>query len=509
MTFHARNAATGEILPGEFHDASTGGIDRVCAAAGEVAPAFAVLAPERRAALLEAIADGLGAASERLLARAHLETGLPHARLQAECGRTQAQLRQMAALVREGSWVDARIDTAQPGRAPAPRPDLRRLLRGVGPVAVFGASNFPLAYSVVGGDTASALAAGCPVVVKAHPAHPGTSDLSAEVIRGAVAQCGLPGGVFGMVHGAAPEVALAVVRHPAIAAVGFTGSLGAGRALYDAAAARPAPIPVFAEMGSVNPVFVLPGALRERGAAIAEGLVASFTLGMGQFCTKPGLVFGVASAEWEAFCAAVAAQAQAVAAAPMLHAGIAENFVRGCRDLTGIEWLGTGTARVARVEGAAFRARPELAQEIFGPFTLLVTVRDAAGLLAIARELEGQLTASVHGTGSDLEGAGELLAILPRKAGRVVCNGFPTGVEVVAAMTHGGPYPASTDARFTAVGPAGILRWARPVSFQNFPDAHLPEELRDANPRGLLRLVDGRLTREVVVRGGGGGACGS
>ena len=498
MTFHARHAATGETLPGEYRDASAAEVDAVCSAAGEAAPDFALLAPDRRAALLEAIADGLGAAGERLLARAHLETGLPLPRLQGECGRTQLQLRQMAALVREGSWVDARIDTAQPERKPAPRPDIRRLLRGVGPVAVFGASNFPLAYSVAGGDTASALAAGCPVVVKAHPAHPGTSDITAEVIHTAVAQCGLPAGVFGMVHGTAPEVSLAVVRHPAIAAVGFTGSLRGGRALFDAAAARPVPIPVFAEMGSVNPVFVLPGALRERGPAIAEGLVASFTLGMGQFCTKPGLVFGLASPEWDALCAAVATKAQAVAAAPMLHAGIAENFGRGCRELTGVEWLGTGTARVARVDGATYRARPELAHEIFGPFTLLITVRDAAELHTIARELEGQLTATVHGTDDDLAAAGDLLAILPRKAGRVVCNGFPTGVEVVAAMTHGGPYPACTDARFTAVGSAGILRWSRPISYQNFSDAQLPDELKNANPRGLLRLVDGKLTHEAV-----------
>jgi len=501
MTFHARHAATGEVLPGEYHDASAVEIDRICAAAGAAAPAFAVLAPEKRAALLEAIADGLGAASEPLLARAHLETGLPMPRLQGECARTQTQLRQMAALAHEGSWVDARIDTAQPDRKPAPRPDIRRLLRGVGPVAVFGASNFPLAYSVAGGDTASALAAGCPVVVKAHPAHPGTSDLTAGVIHAAVASCGLPAGVFGMVHGTSPEVSLAVVRHPAIAAVGFTGSLRAGRALFDAAAARPVPIPVFAEMGSVNPVFVLPGALRERGAGIAEGFVGSFTLGVGQFCTKPGLVFGIASPEWEAFCAAVANKAQAVAAAPMLHAGIAENFARSCRELSGVEWLGTGAARVARVDGATFRTRPELAHEIFGPYSLLVTARDASELEAIALGLEGQLTATVHGTASDLAEAGALLAILPRKAGRVIANGFPTGVEVVAAMTHGGPYPACTDARYTAVGSAGILRWARPVSYQGFADALLPEELRDANPRGLLRLVDGKLTREAVASG--------
>ena len=500
MTFHARHAATGENLPGIFHDAAPEEIASVCAAAGAVAPAFAVASPDTRAALLEAIAEGLGAASARLLERAHLETGLPMPRLEGERGRTQLQLRQMAALVRDGSWVEARIDTAQPGRKPAARPDLRRMLRGIGPVAVFGASNFPLAYSVAGGDTASALAAGCPVVVKAHPAHPGTSDITAEVIHAAVAACGLPAGVFGMVHGASPEVSLAVVRHPAIAAVGFTGSLRAGRALFDAAAARPVPIPVFAEMGSVNPMFVMPGSLRERATAIVEGLVASFTLGMGQFCTKPGLVFGIASPEWEAFCAAVAARAGTISAAPMLHAGIADSFARGCRELTGVEWLTGGVARVARVDAEAFRSRPELAHELFGPYTLLVGARDVEELCAIAEALEGQLTTSVHGTEADLAAAADLLAILPRKSGRVICNGYPTGVEVVPSMTHGGPYPACTDARFTAVGSAGILRWARPVSYQAFPDSLLPDELKDANPRGVLRLVDGTLTREPVTR---------
>lgn len=498
MTFHARNAASGETLPPAYRDATAAEVDAVCAAAGAAAPEFEALAPARRADFLAAVADALGAVSDRLLPRAALETGLPLARLESERNRTQLQLRSMAALVREGSWVEARLDSAQPDRQPAARPDLRRMLRGLGPVAVFGASNFPLAYSVAGGDTASAFAAGNPVVVKAHPAHPGTSDLTADAIHSAVAKCGLPRGAFGMVHGASPDVSLAVVRHPAIAAVGFTGSLRGGRALFDAAAARPNPIPVFAEMGSVNPVFVLPGALRERGAAIAEGFVASFTGGVGQFCTKPGLVFGAASPEWETFAAAVAARAKLVAPGVMLHAGIAAAFAKGCAELRDVAWLSEGGARVARVDAADFRRRPELAREIFGPYTLLVTARDAGELAAIARELEGQLTASVHGTAEDFAASAtaELLAVLPHKAGRLVCNGFPTGVEVVPAMNHGGPFPASTDARFTAVGTASIFRWARAVTYQNFPDAQLPDALKDANPLGLLRLVDGRLTRD-------------
>lgn len=498
MILHARNAATGEDLAGEFRDASADEIDRCCSAARDAAAAFEILAPDERARFLDTIAENLGSVSDRLLARANLETGLPAARLEGERNRTQLQFRQMAELVRDGSWVDARIDTARPDRKPAPRPDIRRILRGIGPVAVFGASNFPLAFSVAGGDTASALAAGNPVVVKAHPAHPGTSDVAAEAITRAVDTCGLPRGVFGMVHGASPEVSLAVVRHPAIAAVGFTGSLRAGRALFDAAAARPNPIPVFAEMGSVNPVFALPEALKARGEEIAKGLIGSVTLGVGQFCTKPGLAFGVASPEWSSFCDAVAAQAQAVPPGVMLHAGIAEAFARGCRELAGVDWLCQSAARVARVDGATFRSRPELAHEIFGPFVLLVTVRDLDELTTIAREMEGQLTATLHATDEDLMGAGSLMATLPRKAGRILCNGFPTGVEVVPAMTHGGPYPACTDARFTAVGSASVYRWARPVSYQGFPDAQLPDELKNANPRGLLRLVDGRLTRDAL-----------
>jgi NADP-dependent aldehyde dehydrogenase len=495
MEYTARNPATGEVLDPVFRDATEDEIDRVCATAADAAWPYAALPADRRADLLMAIGAELVAESDRLLPRAHAETGLPPARLESERNRTVAQLEAMAALVREGSWVDARIDTALPHRAPVPRPDLRRMLVALGPVAVFGASNFPLAFSVCGGDTASALAAGNPVIVKAHPAHPGTSDIAARAVREAVVRCGLPAGVFGMVHGVSAEVSLALVRHPAVTAVSFTGSLRAGRALLDAAAARAVPIPVFAEMGSVNPVFVLDGALRERGAAVAEGLVGSFTLGVGQFCTKPGLVFGVASPEWDGFCEQVANRARAVPAGVMLHAGIADAFARGCADLTSVDWLCTGGARVARVEWAAFRERPELADEVFGPFTLLVTARDPDDLVSLARGLEGQLTATVHGTAEDLSAAGELLAVLPRKAGRLICNGFPTGVEVAPAMNHGGPYPATTDARFTSVGTASVFRFARPVCYQNVPEALLPDELKDANPRGLMRLVNGTPTR--------------
>ncbi|WP_437713038.1 aldehyde dehydrogenase (NADP(+)) [Sorangium sp. So ce448] len=498
MEFFAHNAATGEQL-GAYRDATAAEIDAAARAAVAAAPAFAGLAPEIRARFLETAADELMALGDPLIQTAHRETGLPVARLEGERARTTGQLRLFAAVAREGSWVDARIDPALPDRKPLPRPDVRRMLRPIGPVAVFGASNFPLAFSVAGGDTASALAAGNPVVVKAHPAHPGTSDLAASALRSAVQKAGLPAGVFGMVHGASPEVSLALVRHEAIQAVGFTGSTRAGRALCDAAAARPRPIPVFAEMSSINPLVVLPGALRERRDAIAEGLASSCSLGVGQFCTKPGLVLGLASPEWDAFSRSVADRARAVTPGVMLHAGIQQSFDRSVRELKGVEWLTDTGARVARVSAADFAREPHLAHEIFGPYTLLVTASDRGELLQLLGALEGQLTATLHGTADDLAAAQDLVDVLSRVAGRLVFNGYPTGVEVSHAMHHGGPYPASSDARFTSVGTAAIFRFARPVCYQSCPTALLPLELRDENPLGISRLVDGRATRDPIA----------
>lgn len=497
MEFFAHDAATGEKL-GAYRDATADEIDAAARAAAAAAQAFAGLAPEDRARFLETAADEIMALGDPLIQTAHRETGLPVARLEGERGRTTGQLRLFAAVVREGSWVDARIDPALPDRKPLPRPDVRRMLRPIGPVAVFGASNFPLAFSVAGGDTASALAAGNPVVVKAHPAHPGTSDLVASALRSAVQKAGLPAGVFGMVHGASPEVSLALVRHEAIQAVGFTGSTRAGRALFDAAAARPRPIPVFAEMSSINPLVVLPGALRERRDAIAEGLASSCTLGVGQFCTKPGLVLGLASPEWDAFARSVADRARAIAPGVMLHAGIQQSFDRAVRELKGVEWLTDAGARVARVSAADFARQPHLAHEIFGPYTLLVTASDRGELLQLLGALEGQLTATLHGTADDLAAAQDLVDALGRVAGRLVFNGYPTGVEVSHAIHHGGPYPASSDVRFTSVGSAAIFRFARPVCYQSCPPALLPQALRDENPLGISRLVDGRPTRDPI-----------
>lgn len=512
-TFRAVNPAGGpELLP-DFHEASPAEADRALELAQAAQAPFAATPGETRAALLEAIAAGIEELGDALIARATAESGLPAARLTGERARTCSQLRLFAQLAREGSWVDARLDPALPDRRPLPRPDVRRILRPVGPVVVFGSSNFPLAFSTAGGDTAAALAAGCPVVVKAHRAHPGTAELVAGAVARAVAAVGLPPGVFSQLHGEGAILGIRLVRHPATAAVGFTGSQAAGRALHDAAASRPRPIPVFAEMSSLNPVFLLPGALRERGTEIAAGLLASFTLGVGQFCTKPGLVFAVRGEATEAFLTALAAGVRAAPCGTMLTPGIRGAFLAQQQRLlaaAGVTvWAGGSgepaaerhEARpvVGRTTAEHFLAHPELAEEAFGPFTLVVEAPDLGALAACAAALSGQLTATLHGTPEDLATAGTLRSMLEERAGRLVLNGFPTGVEVCPAMHHGGPYPATTDSRFTSVGTAAILRFARPVCYQGFPDALLPPALQAANPLGLLRLVDGCPTREPLA----------
>ncbi|MBP7141219.1 MAG: aldehyde dehydrogenase (NADP(+)) [Opitutaceae bacterium] len=497
-SFYGVDATTQALLEPAFTEATSSEIETAALEAETAFRIFSRTSGEERAAFLEAIATEIEALGDALPERAHQETGLPLARLTGERARTCAQLRLFAGVAREGNWVDARIDQALPDRKPLPRPDVRRLLRALGPVAVFGASNFPLAFSAAGGDTASAFATGNTVVVKAHPAHPGTSELVAEAIVKATARCKLPPGIFSLIHGRLPETSVALVRHPAIQAVGFTGSHTAGRALFDAACARPRPIPVFAEMSSVNPVFVLPQALRTSGAGIAEGLKNSFTLGVGQFCTKPGIVFGIASPEWEAFIDTFVTRAKAVPAGTMLHAGIVTAFARSLEELDPATWLVRGAVAVARVSAEQFRSDPSLARERFGPFTLLVTAESFEDLTSLAANLDGQLTSTIHATGSDMTIAAPLADALERTAGRVLMNGFPTGVEVCHAMNHGGPYPASTDPRFTSVGTAALLRFTRPVCYQDFPDSLRPDALKDANPLGLLRLVDGQTTRDPI-----------
>lgn len=511
-SFRARNPATGQWLEGEFFESTTGEIDEAARAAERAFEAYSSLAAARRAEFLRAIAQQLLALGERLLERAAAETALPAGRLENERARTVSQVLLFAELIEEGSWVGARIDRALPDRKPQPRPDLRRMLIPLGPVAVFGASNFPLAFSVAGGDTVSALAAGCPVVVKAHPAHPGTSELAADAIRRAARNTRMPEGVFGMVHGASPEVGITLVTHPAIRAVGFTGSLRAGRTLFDAAAMRPEPIPVYAEMGSSNPVFLLPGALSERGEAIARGLASSVTLGSGQFCTNPGLAILLDSPASSAFLETAGELLGASPAGTMVHAGIKTAYDRDLVEVTRV--AGVAVAARAQGEGAhpetaaqaallmtdakTFARSPRLSSEIYGPATLAVRCGGMEEMLQLARGLHGHLTATIHGTEEDLARFSELVAILRQKAGRLVFNGFPTGVEVCHAMHHGGPYPATTDARETSVGTAAIHRFARPVCYQDFPQSALPEELQDRNPRGVWRLVDGAFTRGAV-----------
>jgi NADP-dependent aldehyde dehydrogenase len=503
--FRAADPASGKELDPAFHEATDGEVDLALTAAGAAFPEYRSRTAAEIGRFLDEIAAGLEALGDVLIQRARSETALPEARLVGERGRTCAQLRMFAELVREGSWVDARIDRALPERKPAPRPDLRRMLVPIGPVVVFGASNFPLAFSVCGGDTASALAAGNPVVVKGHPAHPGTSEMAARVVAAAAQKCAMPVGVFSMVHGASPRVGLALVRHPATRAVGFTGSLQAGRALFAAAAARPEPIPLFAEMGSINPVFVLPGALKTRAAEIAEAFVQSVTLGVGQFCTNPGLAVGLATPDLEAFVGETSKRIAVCPPGTMLHAGIAERYRGGLDARRGIEGVrvvgesagGAGArAAVLATDARRFLDDTRLHEELFGPSTLVVACQSREELYEVARRLGGQLTVTLQATAEDVADHGALVDILREKAGRLIVNGFPTGVEVSPAMQHGGPYPATTDPRFTSVGTAAIFRFVRPVCFQNFPPEWLPAELQEANPRRIWRMVDGQRTQD-------------
>jgi NADP-dependent aldehyde dehydrogenase len=510
--FSATSPLDGRELPGRFSLASLDDAAAAMQAAATAAEPLAGTTGEARAVFLERIADEIMALGDALIERAGLETALPAARLTGEWLRTVNQLILFAAQARDGGWVDARIDRAQPDRQPLPRPDLRRAKRPLGPVVVFGSSNFPLAFSVAGGDTASALCTGNPVVVKAHRAHPGTSELVAGAIQRAVEACGMPAGTFSMLHGEGSVIGTGLVRHPAARAVGFTGSRAAGRALFDAAASRPDPIPVFAEMSSLNPVFLLPGALADRGGEIAKGFVASMTLGVGQFCTKPGLVFAVTGADLDRFKAVVAEAVTASAPASMLSADIRAAFEHG-RDAA---CTARGAGVIARSATAAdpqqtqaggivletdadtFLASPTLTEEVFGPFSLVVAVPSMARMEEVARRLEGQLTATLHGTPQDLAASTGLIDILVTKAGRVIVNGFPTGVEVCHAMQHGGPWPATSDARFTSVGSAALERFVRPVCYQDVPESCLPPALHDANPLGIERLIDGVRTRAAV-----------
>ena len=506
IRFRATNPANGEMLEPEFHEASAAEVERALQAAEQAFRVYGPTTPRQRAGFLRAIADELIALGPRLLERAHAETALPVARLEGERGRTVGQLRLFADYLEEGSWVEARIDTGDAARVPVPKPDLRRMLVPLGPVAVFGASNFPLAFSVPGGDTASALAAGCTVVCKAHPAHPGTSELAAGAIARAASRAGLPPGVFSLVHGWSHEVGLSIVRHPLTCAVGFTGSLRGGRAILDAAAARPNPIPVYAEMGSINPVFLLPSAAAEHADTLALGLATAITMGVGQFCTNPGVVVGIGGEALSRFTGFLADKLAGADTGVMLYEqlgvgyrGAVEraraNEVESLTPASDDASLAHARPVLLRVGAARFIADRDLQEEIFGPVSIVVVASDAAELERVAEALDGQLTATIHGTADELREHSRLVEILRRKVGRLVFNGYPTGVEVGHAMQHGGPYPASSDARSTSVGTAAIARYARPVCFQNFPDGSLPLALQRNNALGIWRLVNGTMTR--------------
>ena len=486
-----------------------GDASHVAAACAAAAAAFGVLPPdhvEQRAQFLEGIADNLDAIKAALVARAVTESGLPEGRLTGEVGRTTGQLRLFAAVLREGSWIGARIDPAQPDRNPLPRPDIRQRAVALGPVAVFGASNFPLAFSVAGGDTASALAAGCPVVVKAHDAHPGTSELVGRAITDAVAAAGLPKGTFSLLFGTGPGLGGALVTDPRIKAVGFTGSRSGGTALVAAAAARPEPIPVYAEMSSINPVFLLDGALSTRGADLGRAFVTSLTMGSGQFCTNPGLVIAVDGPGLDAFVSAARDALTQTAATPMLTPAIAENYANGVAALSGqADLVARGgsaddptTCRAAlfATDAANFQRSEVLQAEVFGASSIVVRCADAAEMSSVAAGLEGQLTATVHADPSDHDEAARLLPTLETEAGRILFNGWPTGVEVGYAMVHGGPYPATSDSRTTSVGARAIERFLRPVCYQDVPNSLLPSAIADGNPDGLLRRIDGRLVQD-------------
>ncbi len=508
--FTASNPATNEALPHDFSAAGPDEVAEAAALAADAFPSYSATDLETRAAFLDAAADAIMAVGDELIERAMAETGLPRARLEGERGRPVGQLRLLASVVRQGDFLDATIDPALPDRQPLPRPDLRRVNLAIGPVAVFGASNFPLAFSVAGGDTASALAAGCPLVVKGHSAHPGTGELVARAIQSAVKACGLHEGVFSFLPGNDRALGQALVADPRIKAVGFTGSRGGGTALMRIAAGRPEPIPVYAEMSSINPVILMPHALATRGATLAEAFVASFNMGAGQFCTNPGLVIAVEGPALDAFAQAAAEALTKAAAATMLSCGIHESYESGVGALAGhaaVRVVGRGPEATGpnQAVGALFETDAGsllgdsvLTDEVFGASSLIVRCRDLAQVTAVIGALEGQLTATIQLDREDEAAARALLPVLSGRVGRILANGWPTGVEVCHAMVHGGPYPATSDTRSTSVGTLAIYRFLRPVCFQNLPDALLPEALRAANPWAVARRIDGE--REASPR---------
>jgi alpha-ketoglutaric semialdehyde dehydrogenase len=504
---YATDPTTGQRLQPPFIPATTDEVELAVSLAAEAFDVYRRVSGRDRGALLRKIAEKIEAITGEIVERAMQETALPQARLQGETARTCGQLRLFAQVAEEGSWVNARVDHADPDRKPLPKPDIRSMLRPLGPVVVFGASNFPLAFSVAGGDTASALAGGNTVIVKAHAAHPGTGELVGRAVQESVRECGLPEGVFSLLFGSGSQIGIALMKHPLVKAGGFTGSRAAGRTLMDVAASRPEPIPFYAEMSSTNPVFILPGALRERGEVIAAGLHGSFTLGAGQFCTKPGMVFVPQGTGADSFAGKLRELVSASAPYHLLTKAIHSSYDsaiaarKGDGAVTLVAEAPKAAADGFAVSSAVFETDApsflgsDLDAEIFGPATLLVRHSSRDQVLEIARSLEGHLTATIHGTEQDLRDFADLIAILETKVGRLVFNGFPTGVEVTHAMVHGGPYPSTSDGRSTSVGSQAIFRFTRLVCYQGFPDSALPDALKEQNPLGIWRMIDGQMVQ--------------
>jgi alpha-ketoglutaric semialdehyde dehydrogenase len=492
-----------------YKDTSIAEIDQLLAQSVKAYHQYKNSSLKQRADFMRSIALEIEALGDELLETAMAETHLPMARLQGERARTMFQLNSYAEAAELGNWLEASIDTAMPERTP-PKPDLRKMLIPLGTVAVFGASNFPFAYSTAGGDTACAFAAGCPVIVKAHPAHAKTSTLMANAIFKAIAKCKMPEGIFAHVYGAGFEVGEYLAKHPSIKAIGFTGSFTGGKALLDWANQRKTPIPVFAEMGSVNPIFLLPEKLASSTAALAQQITASITLGVGQFCTNPGLIISIDNVHLENFITLLNKEIEAIAPAKMLHAGISANYnnklaiALAQKDVHLVaqhkEQLteGEGLISIAITTAQAFLTNPKLHEEVFGPYSLIIKCKDAKEMLEVATALEGQLTATIMGTVNDIKSQPQLLNMVQDLCGRFILNNVPTGVEVSLPMHHGGPFPASTDSRFTSVGADGIKRFARPLCYQNWDDEFLPSELKNNNPLNIWRTINNNITRDRV-----------
>ena len=506
----ALNPSTQKILKGQFHIATTEEIDEAMSLATSAYQTYKDTSPKERAAFLNAIADEIMGLGDALVERTMAESGLPKGRVEGERGRTVNQLRLFAKVVEEGSWVEASIDTAIPDRTPFPKADIRKMLVPTGPVVVYTASNFPLAFSTAGGDTASALASGNPVVVKAHESHLGVNALVSIAIQRAAERTGMPDGVFSSLNGTGLELGQALVKHPLTKSVAFTGSLKAGKAIFDAAAERAEPIPVFSEMGSINPVVILDEALAKRGDQIAKQYAGSVTLGVGQFCTNPGILVVKDGEGFPSFVSTLAAEMQQMTPATMLNENVCANYNKS-KDIvlneTGVSLEGEssnsgeglqGRPTVASVDAKHFISNPKLQEEVFGPFTMIIKCSNDEDVLQVIQSLKGQLTATIMGEENELPQQKDVIHHLQERVGRIIFNGVPTGVEVCHSMQHGGPFPATTDSRFTSVGTGAIKRFVRPIAFQNWPQALLPAALKDANPLGIWRLLNGEQTKDAA-----------